>query len=234
MYEKEFEEWELVIYRMPYRVLRRMARVTDWTFTTEVEYGAMVYGNRDRPETITMGVVRRGTPKGAEVKIAGNRRSILMFHTHPWGYKALPSTGDIAWVLWFHDYQDRRKTFEAFAIGRPTVMDEGEVIFYQVIDWDRMREIYEHIKPADLEYGRYLRGERPDCPPEVYEAHEYLWRRLHLFTRRRRMTYNFKIVELPEQVQIHRGEHEELWTSEDVVKIVDLMRRFPEMERPWF
>jgi len=216
------------IYCMPYRVLRRMVIVTDWSWRTGVEYGAMVYGDRENKLSINMGVIRRGTPKGADVKIAGRRRSILMFHNHPPGHTTLPSTGDIGWTLWFHDTQDRWGTFEAFAIGAPESEDEGRVTFYMVVDWERMREVYRHIEPADEEYSKYLRGLRPDIPEEVYEAHDYLWRRLHLFTRRKHLRYH-PPIELPE-IEIFDEEYEEPYTRDDIIKTVRLMEKFPEME----
>jgi len=185
----------------------------------------MVYGNRDNRTSINMGVVRRGTPKYAEVKFAGTRRAILMFHNHPPGHKTLPSTGDIGWVLWFHDECDKRGTFEAFAIGMPEAMDEGRITFYQVTDWERMEKVYDEIKDADEEYYRYILGKRPDIPPEVYDAHEYLWKRLHTFTRRKHLTYH-----PPLEIKIHKEEYIEPYTWDDIIKTVELMKRFPEME----
>ena len=217
-----------IIYCMPYRVLRRMVTVTDWSWTTGVEYGAMVYGNRNNRTSINMGVVRRGTPKYAEVKFAGTRRAILMFHNHPHSYGTLPSTGDVRWVLEFHKEHDKRGTFEGFAIGMPEAMDEGRITFYQVTDWERMEKVYDEIKDADEEYYRYIFGKSPDILSEVYEAHEYLWRRLHLFTRRKHLTYH-----PPFEVKIHPEEYIEPYTWETVVKIVELMERFPEMELPF-
>jgi hypothetical protein len=224
-------EKEHTLYCMPYRVLRKLVIATDWSWETRAEYGAVVYGDRESKATITCGVVRRGTPKGAEVKIAGNRRSILMFHNHPPGNFRLPSTGDIEWVLWFHDYRDKRGTFEAFAIGMPDAKDEGRITFYMVTDWDYMREVFDKIKEANWEYRRYLRGERPDAPSEIYDAQYYLWKRLHLFTRRRTLDYH-PPIEVP-KVEIAPEEVIEPYVWDDVVKAVELMKRFPEMEMPF-
>lgn len=221
-------EREHVIYRMPYRVLRKLSVVTDWSWKTRVEYGSMVYGNRDEVLSVNTGIIRRGTPKEAEVKFIEKRRSILMFHNHPPYNKTLPSTGDVRWVLWFNDNHDQHKSFEAFAIGMAEATDEGRVTFYMVVDWDKMREVCEYIKEPSEEYGRYCRGLRPDIPPEVYGAQDYLLKRLHLFTRRRHLRYH-PPVEVP-KIEISDIEYVEPYTWDDVVKIVQLMGEFPEME----
>jgi hypothetical protein len=74
-----------------------------------------------------------------------------------------------------------------------------------------------------------LNGLRPDVPPEVYEAHDYLWRELSRFTTARCLLYH-PPIEIPPGFEFYPYEYVEPYTWEDVVKVVELMERFPEME----
>ena len=188
----------------------------------------MVYGNRNNRASITMGVARRGTPSAAKVSFSGSRRCILQFHTHPPLYKPLPSTGDVIWVMIFHDQADRWGTFEAFAIGSPFEKDEGRIMFYMVTDWGYMRRVCDEIADPDREYVRYLKGLRPDIPKEVYEAHDYLWSELPNFTEPRYVKYH-PPIEFPE-MEVSRYKYIEPYTRDDIAKIAELMARFPEVE----
>ena len=225
---REDKEKPHTVYCMPYRVLRKLAMVTSWSWTTESEYGTMVYGDREVKTSVNCGIIRRGTPKFAEVKFIERRRAILAFHNHPPGSVALPSLGDVEWVYSYHERHDRYGTFEAFAIGLPEELDRGRIVFYMVTDWDKMKEVVDRTEASSREWYRYLEGKRPDVPSEVYRDQEYLWFMLRFFTRRRTVRYHPPIT--TPKVVISEEEEIEPYTWADVVKIVDLMKRFPEME----
>jgi hypothetical protein len=210
---------------LPERVLGRLAAYTIYTWIDKVEYSAMVYGSRNRPATIRVGSVVRGTHGYVRPRFE-IRRIMVFFHTHPPGYPPIPSIGDIVYVLWLKRNVDMHDTLEAFAIGTPLSMEEGVMNFYMVTDWEYFERVVLNVMPYLDEYWRYI-DEGGVASEELVEAQNYIIEELVNCTSLGEVRYDIRagVREKSRGVCLS-------WSREDALKLIELSRLFPSVEAP--
>jgi hypothetical protein len=210
---------------LPERVLRRLAEITAYTWIERVEFSAMIYGTRDRPATIRVGSLTRGTARYVYPRFE-IRRTLAHYHTHPPSSPPIPSIGDVVYVVWFKENVDRYGTFEAFGIGSPASLERGVIWFYMVTDWEYLGRIVLNIKPYLDTYWKYIDGQRVSREEyeKLVEIQYYVLEELEKCTNLDEVRYGPGATE--RRVGVLK------WSREDVLRLLEISRLFPAVEAP--
>jgi len=158
-------------YLLPKRVLDTLIDICRASFTRGVEHAAMIFGRREQPEAIVVGAFSVGSESNVYMRHKEMKAvpAIASFHTHV-RYPPLLSLGDGDVECLAKRRYDRWGAYEGFAIGYPRSESEGDIVFYQVADWDefcmRVKDAYNYFEELERSVSTELASLR---------ATRYLW-----------------------------------------------------------
>jgi len=128
---------------LPCRVYRELISLCNESCRDGVEVACYIVGSIDHPETIRTTLKHVGTKtlvRRAQLDSTTWARPLIAdFHTHLG--TTTPSPEDLSFLLYLKKY-NVTNTLMGMIIGNPRGIDVGMMLFWQVTDWDKLRQTF--------------------------------------------------------------------------------------------